>query len=58
MYIVKANDHRGLVSYACGTVYQALERANDLAGRGVKDVVIKDPQGKEWTPSTLEASLG
>lgn len=58
VYIVKATDHRGPVSYACGTVYQALERASDLAGRGVKDVIIKDPKGKEWDPQALEASLG
>jgi hypothetical protein len=58
MYLVKATDHRGPVSYACGTPYQALGKAFDLAGMGIKDVIIKDPKGKEWTPAAFETSLG
>jgi hypothetical protein len=58
VYIVKAADHRGPVTYACGTPDQALNRANELVGRGCKHVVIKDPKGKEWTAAAFEASLG
>jgi hypothetical protein len=58
VYIVKAADHRGSTNFACGTPEQALDRALELAGRGFKNVIIKDRQGNEWTAAALEASLG
>lgn len=58
MYIVKATDHRGATSFACGTPDQALDRADELADRGFKGVTIQDPRGKEWTAAAFERSLG
>lgn len=58
MYIVKANNHAGGVSFACGTSDQALDKADELGGRGFKDIRITDPKGKEWTAAALEQSVG
>ena len=58
MYIVKATNHIGPMNFACGTSHQALDKAEELAGRGFKDVLIKDPKGKEWTLAAFEASIG
>ena len=58
VYIVKAADHRGSTSFACGTPDQALDKAFELTDRGFTDVTIKDPKGKEWTAAALESSLG
>ena len=50
MYRVKANDHEGrAVVFACGTADQALDRANELASRGFKDIYVVEPRGQVRT---------
>ncbi len=57
MYVVKAIGRTGPASFACGSAYQALVKADELTDRGFKEVRIIDPLGKEWTASALERSL-
>ncbi len=57
MYVVKATGRTGPASFACGSAYQALVKADDLTDRGFKEIRIIDPNGKEWTVSALERSL-
>lgn len=58
MYIVKATNHAGPVSFACGTADQALDKSDELSARGFKDVTIKDPKGKEWTAAAFSQAQG
>ncbi len=53
MYIVKATSHAGPVSFACGTLDQALDRLADLSSRGFQEVSVKDPKGKEWSAAAF-----
>lgn len=59
MYKVKANDPNGrAVTFACGTDEQALERAQELAGRGFRDITVVAPSGQVRTLRAFERLMG
>ena len=59
MYKVKANDPSGrAVTFACGTDEQALERAQELAGRGFRDITVVEPRGQVRTLKAFERLMG
>lgn len=59
MYKVKANDPNGrAVTFACGTDEQALERAQELAGRGFRDITVVEPRGQVRTLKAFERLMG
>lgn len=59
MWTVKANDPAGrAMRFACGTDEQALERAQELAGRGFGDIYVVDPRGQARTLRVFERLMG
>ncbi len=58
MYKVKGTDPSGRVmTFACGTDEQAMEKTWELQRRGFRDVVVLDPKGKELNARAFERSL-
>ncbi len=49
MFKITAKDQRGERIFACGTPDQALDKADELTGRGMMIVTIVDPAGREWS---------
>lgn len=49
MYKVKATASTGPVTFGCGTPEQAMEKVVELIARGLGDVRVIDPAGKETT---------
>lgn len=59
MYTVKANDPRGRpMVFACGTADQALDRAQELAGRGFVEVFVIAPNGQRWSAAAFARHMG
>ena len=59
MWKVKANDPGGkAVTFACGTDEQALERAQELAGRGFRDIYVVDLRGQVRTLAAFARLMG
>lgn len=58
MYIVRASNHSGAVSFACGTPDQAIDKAAELLSRGFTDVKIKDLTGQSWSPAVFAGRHG
>lgn len=58
MFTVKEIDpSRRVMSFACWTGEQAMERTWDLARRGFREVTVTDPKGKEMSAAAFEQSL-
>ncbi|GLS56949.1 hypothetical protein [Methylobacterium gregans] len=58
MYKVRGTDPSGRVmTFACGTDEQAMEKTWELQRRGFRDVVVLDPKGKELNARAFERSL-
>lgn len=59
MWKVKANDPSGrAVTFACGTDEQALERAQELEGRGFRDIYVVEPRGQARTLRAFRQLMG
>ena len=59
MWKVKANDPQGRpATFACGTDEQALERAQELASRGFRDIYVVEPKGQARTLRAFERLMG
>lgn len=58
VYKVRGTDPSGRVmTFACGTDEQAMEKTWELQRRGFRDVVVLDPKGKELNARAFERSL-
>lgn len=58
VFTVKGIDPRGSVmTFACGTDEQAMEKTWELRRRGFRDVVVVDHKGKELSDAAFERSL-
>ena len=58
MFTVKGIDPSGRVlTFACGTDEQAMEKTWELQRRGFRDVVVVDPKGRELGAAAFERSL-
>lgn len=58
MYKVAATDHRGaVVTFACGTPDQALDKVLELVSRGFEKVRVVDPAGKERSGTAFKTLL-
>lgn len=58
MYKVRGTDPSGRVmTFACGTDEQAMEKTWELKRRGFRDVVVLDPKGRELAAAAFERSL-
>ena len=59
VFTVKGIDPSGRVmTFACGTDEQAMEKTWELQRRGFREVVVVDPQGRELAAAVFERSLG
>ncbi|MGH1589783.1 hypothetical protein [Methylobacterium sp. P5_C11] len=58
VFTVKGIDPSGRVmTFACGTDEQAMEKTWELARRGFREITVSDPRGKELTAAAFERSL-
>jgi hypothetical protein len=58
VYKVRGTDPSGRVmTFACGTDEQAMEKTWELQRRGFRDVVVLDPKGREMGAVAFERSL-
>lgn len=57
MFKIKAKDHRGERTFACGTADQAFDKAEELAGQGLTVLAVVDPAGKEWTAAAFKRAF-
>lgn len=59
MYKVKAVDPQGrAMTFACGTADQALDTAEDLAGRGFREIYVVEPRGQVRTMAAFARLMG
>jgi len=54
MFIVRSVSQTGVVSIACGTAEQALEKMRELLGRGFQNVTVTDPKGRRWNADEFQ----
>ncbi|CAM3132949.1 hypothetical protein JHFBIEKO_3931 [Methylobacterium mesophilicum] len=58
VFTVKGIDPSGRVmTFACGTDEQAMEKTWELVRRGFREIVVADPKGKEMSAAAFERSL-
>jgi hypothetical protein len=58
VFTVKGIDPSGRVmTFACGTDEQAMEKTWELARRGFREITVADPKGKEMSAAAFERSL-
>ena len=58
VFTVKGIDPSGRVmTFACGTDEQAMEKTWELARRGFREIMVADPKGKEMSAAAFERSL-
>lgn len=59
MYKVTGTDPTGRVlTFACGTDLQALDRVRELMARGFRDISVADPRGQQTGGAAFERTVG